>query len=408
MPNLMLLRRGKRLALGLITSLLLLLTASPVPAAWPDVVQAARGQTVYFNAWGGSEEINAYLEWVAEQVDARYGVTLEHVKLANTTDAVSRILAEKAAGRTTGGSVDLIWINGENFATMKENGLLHGPFVEQLPNFALVDVTGKPTTVLDFHVPVDGLEAPWGMAQFNFVYDSTRLTTPPTSMAELLRWAQAHPGRLSYPHVSDFLGSTFLLQALLELTPDPSVLSAPVQSDEQLAQLTAPLWAYLDQLHPALWRNGQDFPANNALQRQMLDNGELDISLSFNPADTSAAIASGALPETARTFVLRQGTIGNTHFVAIPFNSSATEAAQVVANFLMSPEAQAHKQDPRVWGDGTVLDLKQLTPEDRARFDALPRGVATLSPEELGTVRPNPHPDWKNRIDAEWLQRYGQ
>ncbi len=397
---------GKRWSLALFLSLLL--NTSLLQAAWPEVQQAAQGQTVYFNAWGGSEEINTYLEWVAEQVEERFDVTLEHVKLANTTDAVSRILAEKTAGRTSGGSVDLIWINGENFATMKENGLLYGPFVEDLPNFALVDVAGKPTTVLDFHVPVEGLEAPWGMAQFNLVYDSARLTTPPATLSGLKAWAQQHPGRLSYPHVSDFLGSTFLLQALLELTPDPAVLRQPVRSEAQFTQVTAPLWTFLEELHPVLWRNGTDFPANNAQQRQMLDNGELDISLSFNPADTSAAIANGSLPESARTFVLRNGTIGNTHFVAIPFNSSATEGARVVANFLLSPEAQAQKQDPRVWGDGTVLDLKKLTPADQARFDALPRGVATLSPEELGTVLPNPHPDWKNRIDAEWLKRYGQ
>ena len=54
------------------------------------------------------------------------------------------------------------------------------------------------------------------------------------------------------------------------------------------------------------------------------------------------------------------GTIGNTHFVAIPYNSSAKEGAQVVANFLLSPEAQARKLDPTVWGDPTVLGLSLI------------------------------------------------
>ncbi len=65
--------------------------------------QAAKGQTVYFNAWGGSPNINSYIGWVAEQVKARYGITLEHVKLTDTAEAVSRILAEKVAGKKRAG-----------------------------------------------------------------------------------------------------------------------------------------------------------------------------------------------------------------------------------------------------------------------------------------------------------------
>ena len=30
-------------------------------ADWPRIEAAARGQSVYFNAWAGSERINAYL-----------------------------------------------------------------------------------------------------------------------------------------------------------------------------------------------------------------------------------------------------------------------------------------------------------------------------------------------------------
>jgi putative thiamine transport system substrate-binding protein len=140
----------------------------------------------------------------------------------------------------------------------------------------------------------------------------------------------------------------------------------------------------------------------------MLNDSELDIALSFNPSDTSAAIANGSLPESARTFVLKKGTIGNTHFVAIPFNSGSSEGAIVVANFLMSPEAQMQKQNPDIWGDSTVLSIAKLSAQDQQKFKALPLGVATLPPEKLGPTQPNPHPDWKNQLDAEWQRRYGQ
>jgi putative thiamine transport system substrate-binding protein len=383
-------------------------TAAAAPFEdWDAVLRQARGQTVYFNAWAGSARINDYIDWVGERVAAEYGITLAHVKLADTADAVARVLAEKAAGRTSGGSVDLIWINGENFAAMKAQSLLFGPFAESLPNYQWVDTVGKPTTRIDFTVPVDGLEVPWGMAQIVFLYDAARVGEPPRSMAALLAWAEAHPGRFTYPAPPDFTGSTFLKQALYGLAVDPDQLQQPA-TDSGFAELTAPLWRWLDQLHPRLWRSGRTFPANDQWQRQLLDDGEIDISLSFNPGEASSAIAQGLLPDTVRTYVLEGGTIGNTHFVAIPFNATAKEAAMVVADFLLSPEAQLRKQDPAVWGDPTVLAMDKLPAADRQRFSDLPLGVATLSPAELGPALLEPHPTWMTRLEAEWRRRYAK
>lgn len=381
--------------------------AGAADPSWPEIRDRARGQTVYFNGWGGAERINAYVAWVAEQVRDRYGIELRHVRVGDIAEVVARILAEKAAGRDTGGSVDLMWINGENFAAMKANGLLGPPFTHLLPNFALVDTLGKPTTLIDFTVPTDGLESPWGMAQIVFVYDTARLAEPPRSIPALLDWARADPGRFTYPLPPDFLGTTFLKQALIALTPDRAVLHRPA-GETDFAAATAPLWAFLDALHPLLWRGGASFPASGPLLLQLLDDAEIDLAFNFNPAEASAAIANGQLPDTVRTYVLEGGTLGNTHFVAIPFNASAREGAMVVADFLLSPEAQLRKEDPQVWGDPTVLALDRLSPADRRAFAELPRGPATLSAAELGTPIPEPHPSWTEAIEAEWQRRYGR
>lgn len=387
----------------------LVLPARPALAAetrpWEEIVAAAKGQRVHFNAWGGDEKINAYIAWAGERVAALYGIELVQVKLSDTADAVSRVLAEKTAGRNSGGSIDLVWINGENFAAMKANGLLHGPWVERAPNFALVDVAGKPTTVMDFSVPTDGLEAPWGMAQLTMMVDTAYVDTPPKTAAALLDWAQADPGRFAYPQPPDFLGTTFLKQLLAMTIATPAALSEPLE-EAAARSVTAPLWAYLDTLHPHLWRDGRAFPKDAGALRRLLGDGEISFAFDFNPARASAAIEAGELPDTVRTFVFDGGTIGNTHFVAVPFNAAAREGAMVVADFLMSPEAQIRKQDPRVWGDFTVLDVAGLSEADRAAFAALPLGVATLSPEELGPVLPEPHPSWVAWLEAEWERRY--
>ncbi|MEM6902234.1 MAG: ABC transporter substrate-binding protein, partial [Pseudomonadota bacterium] len=367
---------------------------------------AAKGQTVYWNAWGGEGRINDYIAWVGQQVSEQYGVTLEHVNLSDTAEAVSRVLAEKQAGRDSGGAVDLIWINGENFAAMKRQDLLFGPWSEEMPNYALVDTEGKPTTKTDFTVPVDGLEAPWGMAQIVFYYDTERLEQPPLSVEALLAFAEENPGRFTYPQPPDFLGSTFLKQVLYATIDDTERLLKPVD-EARLDDDLAGMWDYLNKLHAVMWREGKVFPQGGPAQRQLMADGEIDVAVSFSPSEASTAITNFELPDTVRTFVFDRGTIGNTHFVAIPYNAAHKEGAMVVANFLMSPEAQLRKQNPEFWGDGTVLDMDALTSEQRADFDALELGIATLSPAELGTPLLEPHPSWMERIEDEWVRRYG-
>ena len=379
-------------------------TSTLTSKQWTRTLQAARGQTVYFNAWAGSERINAYLQWAAAELQQQFGVKLEHVKISDAADVVRRVRAEKDAGRGgDSGTVDLIWINGENFAAMKRDGLLFGPWAEALPHFALVDVVGKPSTRSDFSVPTDGLEAPWGMAQLTFFADSRRLPTPPQSMAELLALAKAQPGRISYPRPPNFHGTTLVKQALLESTRDAAALGRPF-SAEAFAAVTAPLWQYLDALHPLLWRGGKQFPQNSVAIRQMMADGELLLALTFNPNEAANEIAAQRLPATVQSWQFAKGTIGNTHFVAIPFNARAKAGAQVVANFLLSPAAQARKADIGVWGDPTVLDLQKLSPADRALFGDKPQPgqVARTAP-----TLPEPHASWVDPIEKEWLRRYG-
>ena len=371
---------------------------------WASIENKARGQTVYFNAWAGSERINAYLQWAGVQVAQRYGVKLEHVKVTDTVDVVKRVRGEKSAGKLSDGTVDLVWINGENFLAMKREGLLFGPFAESLPSFQYVDVAGKPTTRIDFSEPVEGLEAPWGMAQLTFFVDSKKVPNPPKTLPALLEFAKANPGRVTYPRPPNFHGTTFVKQALIDTNADRAALYKPV-TPEALAKAAAPLWAYLDALHPHLWRNGKQFVQNNGAMRQMMNDGELMLSFTFNPNEAANEIAAKRMADSVTSYQLSGGTIGNTHFLAIPFNAKAREGAQVLANFLLSPEAQARKADIAQWGDPTVLAVDKLPAAERERFAAkpLPGQVAQFAP----TI-PEPHASWVDPLEKEWLRRYGQ
>ena len=374
---------------------------------WQQTLEQAAGETVYWHAWGGDGRTNDFITWVGDQTEALYDVKVKHVKLSSTAEAVTQVIAEKAAGENTTGAVDMIWINGPNFLAMKQQELLHGPFVNQLPNSKYLDLSTNSAASVDFTEAVAGLEVPWRLARFVFLVDSKRVQQVPLSMAQMLIWAQENPGRLTHPVISNFMGTTFLKQALIELTPDPSVLQQPA-TEQSFALATAPLWRWYDAIKPHLWRAGKSFPKNEAIQQQMLSDGEVDIAMAFDPAAAAAGIASGLLPTSARVFVPSQGTLGNISFVAIPYNASHTAGSKVVANFLLQPETQAHMQNIDVLGSFSVLDPNKLDAQQAQVFAALPSSEALPTLVDLGPTLLEPHASWTTKLKQHWSQRYSQ
>ena len=368
-----------------------------------QVVKAARGQTVRWFFWSGDGTINKYVdEYVTPEVAKRYGITLQRVPVDDPALAINRLLAEQKAGQTAG-QVDLVWINGENFRTGKRAGLFFGPFARSLPSAQLVDADSA-AIATDFGVPTEGFESPWNRAQFVFIYDTAHVPAQPTSLDELTQFIEQHPGRFTYPAPPDFTGSAFLRQVLYGVAGGASELAGHFD-EAKWARLSPKLFALLKRWRPNLWHGGETYPESSSRLHQLFAQSEVWISMSYGPETASSRIQDGQFPVTTRTFVLDQGTLANTNFVAIPFNSQHKAAAMVVADYLLSAEAQLQKQDPGVWGTLSVLDPQRLSPEWRARFEAQPRGIATLPVEVLNAHEvPEIDPSWLDRLEADWVR----
>jgi len=400
-----------------ITIFMCLLTAFSVFAndasntAWQKIQNQRKNQSVYFYAWGGDAQINAYIQWAAEQVKAKYNIELVHVKLSDTSEAVSRVLAEKSANNHTQGSVDLIWINGANFAAMSKHGLLLKDWADKLPNFIYTNPENNPSVLFDFGLPTQGMEAPWGQASLTFYYDTLATSAPPQTLNELLSWSKANPGRFSYPKPPDFLGMSFLKYALVVLHQhSDAMLQAKLNqpaTDENTAQVLDSLWAFLNKLHPNLWRNGEYFMQSGVQMRRLIDDTELSIGFTFSAPEVPAAVKRYDLPKSIRSYAMQDGSLSNTHFVAIPYNASHVQSAQLVANFLLSPAAQAHKQKPAIWGDKTVLIQTTLTAEQQALFKAVKPHPSALPLNSIKRTLSEPHPSWVEAINTGWEARYG-
>lgn len=368
--------------------------------SFAQLVQESRGTTVKWFMWGGSPTINSWVDtYVAAEVKKRFDINLKRVP-ADAAIFVNKLLTERQTDRKKG-TMDLLWINGENFKNAMENGLLYGPITAKLPNFQYVD----PATVeFDFGYPVQGFEAPYGRAQFVFEYDMAVLPEPPRSFAALKDWVKQNPGKFTYPSPPDFTGSAFIRQAFYGLTGGHEQYMQGV--DHELYQRNVPkLWEYLNEIKPYLWQQGRTYPKDIAALDTLFERGELQLNMSYHQANAQSRILQGRYRETVRTFVMDEGAIFNTHFTAVPFNAPNRAGALVVANFLLSPEAQLHKNNPQNWGDFTALDLERLDAETRKRFQNLDLGAATLSLSVLAEAAvPEIPSGYLELLERDWEQ----
>ena len=380
-------RRGR--LLPLLASLPLLLGAcggdpvvdAPAGAAtWSQTLDEARGQTVNWWMYGGDARINAYVRRHVAPAAAKLGVELRQIRLTDTADAIQRVVAQRRAGGGTRGEVDLIWINGENFASGKRAGLWLEDWARRLPNARFVDFR-DPTVARDFQVPVDGQESPWSRAALVYATDTARVPRPPGTLEELLAWAREHPGRFTYPAPPDFTGSAFVRQVVQALGEERG-------------------FAYLRELEPLMYRSGEVLPKSEAELNELFGNGKVDFAMSYDAAFVLSAVRKGQFPDTARPLLLGDATLSNVSYVTIPADAARRAGAQVVADLLLDPRLQAVKADPDVLGIPTVLDLDRLAPAQRRRFAAAEDSPYLLN--DLGTPLQELPADRVAPIEARW------
>lgn len=378
---------------------------------WPSVLAAARGQTVNWYMYGGSDAINRFVDGTyGPALEERYGITLRRVPVADTVDAVNQVLSEKQAGATPG-AVDLIWINGENFTTLKQAGALRTGWARTLPNARLVDWE-DPALNRDFGVPVDDMESPWSSAQLQLIHDPAR--TPerelPRSYAEFAQWACAHPGRATYiaPGPGGFVGTRFVKGALYELSGGARGWQA---FDRARWERASPaLWRYLTALKPCLWRKGVTYPRDENQLHNLFANKEVDVSLTQATAGPGALVEAGTIPRGSRTFVFDANMIGDYNYVAIPYNAPHPAAALVLADLLLDPDLQAaHARPESGFGLGLAIQPDLVT--DPAARDRLTAALASRDPDATPlealrkSLAPDAHPDYQDLIEGEWRIR---
>ncbi len=375
---------------------------------WDQVIELAKGGTVNWFLWGGADNINQYVtDTVGGVLREQYGITLNRVGLSDTVEAVNIVLGEKESGVLDTGSVDMIWINGENFRTMMQAGLAYCGYTALLPNNALVN-WNNPAIANDFGVPVKGCEVPWSKAQFAFGHDSAKTANPPKSIPELIDWVKASPGQFTYPAPPDFTGAVFVRHVFYYAAGGAQNLLGDFDQAKFDAVATK-TWAILNDIEPFLWREGKTYPTTITQLNELFANGEVALNFNYEPSQFGIAVAAGTYPETTRTYGLTDGTIGNTNYTVIPFNSPNKAAALVLQNLLLSGEMQYAKADPAVWGAAPAIEISRTSPEVQAKFASIVLPPSVISAEVLGqNALPELQAGWISAIEQGWIENVAQ
>lgn len=353
--------------------------------------------------WGGSQDINRFVdEKLSKEIEIKEGIIINRVPISDIKDTVNKLIVEKKAGRKQG-SMDILWVNGENFKNLKAAGVLLKELDTKVENAKLL----KSTTLLkDFGESIDGYEIPWGEAQFNFIYDSKNGEQPFSDSKTLEVYISNNKEKFTYPSTTDFTGSAFVRNIAIDILGLETIEKA---TEEELKSLLTPVWDYFKRIKPNLWREGETYPESEAAIDNLYSKGEVSISMGYTINKVSSKSSKGDFPKSSKSFLLEKGTLFNNHYLAIPENSPNKESAIKVINYLISPEAQLLKQEPSNWGDFTVLDLSKLDEQTVIKFTNLEKDEKIPSMEELKNKRVRElSPSKAKIIDEGWIENIGK
>ncbi|UPA31563.1 ABC transporter substrate-binding protein [Terrisporobacter glycolicus] len=350
---------------------------------WEEVLEKAKGSTVTFYGWGGDEELNAWLDDVfAPKMKEKYDIKMERVPM-DIDQVLSQLSGEIQAGEEDG-SIDMIWINGENFKSAKENNMLYGPFLEKLPNADKYLDLNANENKNDFGFPTKGYEAPYGKAQLVFMNDSAVTKEEPSSTKELLEFAKENKGKVTYPALPDFTGSAFVRNVIYDICGYEQFQDMK-EDKETVKKAIKPALDYLVELNKYLWNEGKSFPADSTQLDNMFKDNEVVMNMTYSAYAVARGIENRSYTDTTKTFLFDKGTIGNTNYMAIAKNSGNKAGAMVAINEMISAEIQVSRLEKLKIIP--VVDNSKLSKEEKAEFDKVDIGKGTIPQDELLSKR---------------------
>jgi putative spermidine/putrescine transport system substrate-binding protein len=249
---------------------------------------------------------------------------------ANDAQTLAKITAAVATKRDTG--MDLI--DGGISTALGGAGLLFPlSYTSLIPNLKNV-----PKVLI-----ANGKGAiPYRASTVLMAYNSKNVKTPPKTLAEVLTWIKANPGKFTYNAPSGGgSGYSFVQTVLDSQMTAADTLKLQTAADKETQAKWAKGWEILRGLNKFTYGQNGTYPTNNAGTLDVLAKGLVDLAPVWSD-QIASALKAGTMPKDIKYYSITGPSLtGGPAFLSIPASATNRSAARTLVNWVLTPAAQS-------------------------------------------------------------------
>jgi putative spermidine/putrescine transport system substrate-binding protein len=244
----------------------------------------------------------------------------------------------------------------------------------------------------DLLVPVKGAAIPYRGSSVVLAYDSNHVKTPPKTLADLLAWIKANPGKFTYNSPNTGGSGYSFAETVVDSFLDAATLK---QMDQGYDQSLEPAWKqgldFLHSLNKFMYGNGV-YPNGNAAVLTLLGQGQIWVAPVWSDQSLTALKTGQLGPNIKLTQISNPSFTGGAAYLAVPKTAKHKKVLYKFVNYILSPVAQQMIVD--VMAGFPAIDIKYMGDSIKQKFQDV----------SANTLRPTYQTKMGNDFKAAWQQ----
>jgi putative spermidine/putrescine transport system substrate-binding protein len=244
----------------------------------------------------------------------------------------------------------------------------------------------------DLLVPVKGAAIPYRGSSVVLAYNSDKVKTPPKTLADLLAWIKANPGKFTYNSPNTGGSGYSFAETVVDSFLDAATLK---QMDQGYDQSLEPAWKqgldFLHSLNKFMYGNGV-YPNGNAAVLTLLGQGQIWVAPVWSDQSLTALKTGQLGPNIKLTQISNPSFTGGAAYLAVPKTAKHKKVLYKFVNYILSPAAQQMIVD--VMAGFPAIDIKYMGDSIKQKFQDV----------SANTLRPTYQTKMGNDFKAAWQQ----
>ena len=334
-----------------------------VPAAFAGSTSQAAKVTINLYASG---DVNVQNLWQKNLIPGFERANKNvHVKFIfsehGTNDGTTLARIGAAVKQRKWPGVDLI--DGGLSTTLALDGLNQPVSKATAPNLKHVNT--------DLLKPVKGAAIPYRGSSVVLAYNSSHVSSPPKTLAALLQWIKANPGKFTYNTPNSGGSGYSFAETVVDSTLPAGTLSAMTTTSEYDPSIESAWKQGLQTLHSlneSMYGNGV-YPNGNQAVLDLLAKGQIWMAPVWSD-QALAGLKAGTLPSSIKlTQIQNPSFTGGAAYLAVPKTAKHKVVVYKFVNYILSPKAQ--QMIVNVMAGFPAIDINLMGNAVKAKFEGV-------------------------------------